>query len=141
LPYSSADAERVSLIITSCAPPSWMLTKPADHELLPLDAALDAARARHGGKPLVALRFRSPMWINGYTAEILATRGAAALSPATEIFEWSVPIHSGQAFGISGRIAFLATGLALAILVASGFLQWNSRPRAQAKRAADVSGR
>ena len=29
LPYSSADAERVSLIITSCAPPSWMLTAEA----------------------------------------------------------------------------------------------------------------
>ena len=137
--------------------------KPADHELLPLDAVLDAARVRHGDKPLVALRFpfadssvvityavpananrpraTDQTWINGYTAGILATHDAAALSPATEIFEWIVPIHSGQAFGISGRIAFLATGLALATLVASGFLQWNSRRRAQAKPTADPPGR
>jgi uncharacterized iron-regulated membrane protein len=137
--------------------------KPADHELLPLDAVLDAARARHGDKPIVALRFpfadssvvisyavpgntnrpraTDQTWINGYTAEILATQDAATLSPATEIFEWIVPIHSGQAFGIIGRIAFLAAGLALATLVASGFLQWNSRRRAQTRRTTAPPGR
>jgi uncharacterized iron-regulated membrane protein len=135
--------------------------KPADQELLPLDTVLEAARARHGDRPVVAARFpfadssvvityavpanasrpraTDQTWLNGYTAEILATHDASALSPATEMFEWIVPIHSGQAFGLTGRIAFLVTGLALATLVASGFLQWNARRRAQAKKAADSS--
>jgi uncharacterized iron-regulated membrane protein len=75
-------------------------------------------------------------WFNGYTAELLATRDAAALSPATTFFEWIVPVHSGQAFGIGGRIAFFLAGIALTVLVASGFLQWNARRRGQKRRPA-----
>jgi uncharacterized iron-regulated membrane protein len=45
-------------------------------------------------------------------------------------------VHSGQAFGIGGRIAFFLAGIALTVLVASGFLQWNARRRGQKRRPA-----
>ena len=148
--------------IAPLSPQPWPGAEPAAGRApLPVDDIVAAARVRYGDAPVYALRFPGPdtslvvaylrppstrrpratdqAWFDGYTARVLASRDAATLTPATNFFEWIVPVHTGQALGQGGRIAILLGGLMLTLLVASGFLQWSSR-RSSAKRPGAAPG-
>ncbi|OAI27027.1 MULTISPECIES: PepSY-associated TM helix domain-containing protein [Methylomonas] len=49
---------------------------------------------------------------------------------AGEIFtHWQWPLHSGQAFGMTGRILVFLTGLACPTLFVTGFIRWRQKRR------------
>ncbi|WP_415879604.1 PepSY-associated TM helix domain-containing protein [Methylomonas sp. TEB] len=50
---------------------------------------------------------------------------------AGEIFtHWQWPLHSGQAFGMTGRILVFITGLACPVLFVTGVIRWRQKRRA-----------
>ncbi|QSA96003.1 PepSY domain-containing protein [Methylococcus sp. EFPC2] len=58
-----------------------------------------------------------------------------SLGTAGEVFtHWQWPLHSGQAFGMSGRILVFVTGLACPLLFVTGLIRWLQKRRARALR-------
>jgi uncharacterized iron-regulated membrane protein len=50
---------------------------------------------------------------------------------AGEIFtHWQWPLHSGQAFGMTGRVLIFITGLICPILFATGIIRWLQKRKA-----------
>lgn len=69
--------------------------------------------------------------IDRYSGKIL-DRDDPSLPTATagEIFtHWQWPLHSGQAFGMAGRIMVCITGLACPVLFATGVIRWLQKRR------------
>jgi uncharacterized iron-regulated membrane protein len=56
---------------------------------------------------------------------------------AGEIFtHWQWPLHSGQAFGWTGRILVFLSGLACPVLFVTGFIRWRQKRRGRQKKRA-----
>jgi uncharacterized iron-regulated membrane protein len=72
-------------------------------------------------------RFWSERWvaIDQYSGSIVGVRAPDTTRTAGETFlAWQWPLHSGQAFGLSGRLAVFVAGLACPVIYATGFLMW-----------------
>lgn len=71
--------------------------------------------------------FWSERWviIDQYSGEILSVRAPDGRLTAGETFlDWQWPLHSGQAFGMTGRVLVLASGLASLVIYVTGVLMW-----------------
>ncbi len=76
--------------------------------------------------------------VDPYSGAILDVRAPDTRRSAGETFiDWQWPLHSGQAFGMSGRLLVCASGLACPVIYATGFLMW-WRKRTSARRRAVV---
>ncbi len=54
---------------------------------------------------------------------------------AAEVFtHWQWPLHSGQAFGMTGRILVFITGLACPVLFVTGVIRWRQKAATRHKR-------
>jgi uncharacterized iron-regulated membrane protein len=54
------------------------------------------------------------------------------IGTAGEVFtHWQWPLHSGQAFGMTGRILVFITGLACPVLFVTGLIRWRQKKRAK----------
>lgn len=63
--------------------------------------------------------------IDQYSGEILEARGPDTRRSAGETFaDWQWPLHSGQAFGWTGRLMVFASGLACPVIYVTGFRIW-----------------
>jgi len=69
--------------------------------------------------------------IDRYTGKILDKDDPSLeTSTAGEVFtHWQWPLHSGQAFGMSGRILVFITGLACPVLFVTGVIRWLQKRR------------
>lgn len=68
--------------------------------------------------------------IDQYSGKILDLDDPS-MGSAGEIFtHWQWPLHSGQAFGMSGRILVFLTGLACPVLFITGLIRWLQKKRA-----------
>ncbi|CAI8770450.1 putative iron-regulated membrane protein [Methylocaldum szegediense] len=75
-----------------------------------------------------------------YTGAILDVDDPAT-GTAGEVFtHWQWPLHSGQAFGMTGRILVFLTGLACPVLYVTGVIRWLQKRKA-ARRTTDVANR
>jgi vanillate O-demethylase ferredoxin subunit len=126
----------------------------ADVSLLPLDEIIAAGRKRYGEAAIknvrfpgghgrvVAIFFETPstsrprasdqIWLDGYTAATLGVYEAGSLPAGNVILDLMLPIHSGEVFGIVGRVVFLLGALCLSGLAATGVWQWIERRRMRA---------
>ncbi len=71
--------------------------------------------------------------IDQYSGAILDVRDPTTRRSAGETFlDWQWPLHSGQAFGMTGRLLVFLSGLACPVIYATGFLMWwrKRKPRA-----------
>jgi uncharacterized iron-regulated membrane protein len=69
--------------------------------------------------------------IDPYTGAILEVRSPDTRRTAGETFlDWQWPLHSGQAFGWTGRLLVFLTGLACPVLYVTGVLRWLHKRRA-----------
>jgi len=72
--------------------------------------------------------------IDRYSGRILDIDDPADAS-AGEIFtHWQWPLHSGQAFGMTGRIAVFLTGLACPMLFVTSLIRWLQKKNAKTSR-------
>jgi uncharacterized iron-regulated membrane protein len=74
--------------------------------------------------------------VDQYSGAILDVRAPDTRRSAGETFlDWQWPLHSGQAFGMPGRLLVCASGLACPVIYATGFLMWWRRRRRRERRA------
>lgn len=82
--------------------------------------------------------FWSERWIaiDQYSGAILDVRAPDTRRTAGETFlAWQWPLHSGQAFGLPGRLAVFISGLACPVIYATGVLMWwRKRPKSPTRR-------
>lgn len=89
-------------------------------------------RLRQPGEP--GNRFpKTTVWIEQYTGEVLAVRNPQANSAGDVFLDWQHPLHSGEAFGLAGRILVLLSGLVLPMLLVTGLVRWAQKKRAVRK--------
>lgn len=89
----------------------------------------DEVRRPRGGK--------SKVWIDQYSGRVLAERDARKMSGGDTFLNWQMPLHSGSAFGLAGRIIICLSGLICTLLVATGTLIWLRKRRNRAARVSD----
>lgn len=68
-----------------------------------------------------------------YTSgKVLADRHQTEGTSGDAFTAWMFPLHSGEAFGLAGRIIVSLSGLALAVIIVTGLLIWNRKRQARA---------
>tara|TARA_R110001583_G_scaffold41891_1_gene133122 strand:- start:15844 stop:16980 length:1137 start_codon:yes stop_codon:yes gene_type:complete len=83
---------------------------------------------RQHGEP--SERFpKTNVWLDQYTGEILAIRDVYKDSVGDTFLRWLHPLHSGQAFGLTGRIIVCISGLLPIILFVTGIIRWRQKQR------------
>jgi len=71
-------------------------------------------------------------WVHPGSGEILLERGRETRSRGETFMHWLYPLHSGAAFGDTGKIIMCFAGIAPLFLVLSGLWVWTRKRRAQA---------
>ncbi|WP_157269701.1 PepSY-associated TM helix domain-containing protein [Azohydromonas aeria] len=96
-------------------------------------AAAYRLRVRWPGEP--GDRFPAGVvWADARSGAVLAARVPAALRGADKFNQWLHPLHSGEAFGLAGRIVVFASGLLPLALAVTGLLRWGHKRRAAARQ-------
>lgn len=87
----------------------------------------DEVKRPHGGK--------STVWIDQYSGEMIDVRDAQRMSGGDTFFNWQMPLHSGSAFGLAGRIIICLSGLICILLAVTGTLVWLRKRKSKAVKA------
>lgn len=64
------------------------------------------------------------VWVDRYSGHIRAVRNPARFSDGEKLLEGLWPMHTGEALGTWGRLAWFAAGLMPALLYVTGLLRW-----------------
>jgi uncharacterized iron-regulated membrane protein len=85
----------------------------------------------------------SVVWIDQYTAEVLAVRDTRQGTAGDAFLAWQFPLHNGEAFGLVGRWIVFFTGLAPAVLYLTGCILWWRKHRSKRRqgRRQEAGGR
>jgi len=70
---------------------------------------------------------KSYVWIDQYDGRVLGIHNGPQESASSRILTWLYPLHSGEAFGLFGRIVVALLGLAPAALFVTGLLRWRDK--------------
>lgn len=79
------------------------------------------------------------VWIDQYSGEALAVNDPHTYSAGQKFVEWQYPLHSGEAFGLTGRLIVLASGLVPSVLYVTGFIRWLQKRRAASSKRGRVT--
>jgi uncharacterized iron-regulated membrane protein len=80
--------------------------------------------------------------VDQYSGEILQFSASDSHTGGDTFARWQLPLHSGKAFGLPGRILVFLSGLALPVLFVTGVIRWQHKVRAEkVTRARRQSGR
>lgn len=74
------------------------------------------------------------LWLNPQTSQILAEQNYNTFTFRQKIAFWLFPLHSGEAFGLPGRLLVFISGLLTAILALAGGALWIKRKFRSQKR-------
>lgn len=75
--------------------------------------------------------------VDQYSGEIIGVFDRSQGSGSDIFTDWQWPLHSGHAFGWTGRILVLLSGLACPVLYVTGAIRWLQKRRAKAYRSQD----
>ncbi len=133
-------------VLTS-QPTTASFTIDADAALARARAAVPNAQARwletpDGPSGVYRVRFYSPgepgwrfpktfVWIDPWSGGVIVTRLPSQQSMSDLFLGWLHPLHNGEAFGLTGRIIVLLSGLLPLAMVASGLLRWQDKRSAR----------
>lgn len=121
---------------------------------IPIDAAVRIARARFpaaeprwietpdGPEGVYRVQLRQPgepgrrfpktnVWIDPGTGAVLAVRDPKTEGGGDTVLAWLHPLHSGEAFGLAGRLIVLLSGVAPPLLFVTGVMRWRQKGRAR----------
>lgn len=117
---ASIGAER-AVVIASAAYPEGLLSSVA----MPDSETGVYLVGRRDVPGLSAFWSERTVAVDQYSGAILEVRDPTNRRSAGETFlDWQWPLHSGQAFGMTGRLLVFLSGLACPIIYATGFLMW-----------------
>lgn len=71
------------------------------------------------------------LWIDQYSGNILHTQDASTRTAGDVIDEWIRPLHTGEAFGLTGQLIILVLGLIPSALYVTGFIRWLQKRNAK----------
>ncbi|MFA6162051.1 MAG: PepSY-associated TM helix domain-containing protein [Methylobacter sp.] len=74
---------------------------------------------------------RSKVWIDQYSGNVLAVQDPKQFTAGETFLNLMWPLHSGEAFGLAGRLLWCVTGFAPLILYVSGIIRWLQKRRAK----------
>ncbi len=77
--------------------------------------------------------------LDRYTGEFLDVDDPSISSTGEVFMQWQWPLHSGFAFGWTGRILVFFTGLACPVLFVTGLIRWLQKRRARQRKESLVS--
>ncbi|ATG91850.1 PepSY-associated TM helix domain-containing protein [Methylomonas koyamae] len=87
---------------------------------------------RQDGEP--SQRFpKTNVWVDQYSGRILAVSDPADLGGSDTLINWLHPLHTGEAFGLTGQWLVLISGLACPLLFVTGAIRWQQKRRARHK--------
>lgn len=132
-------------------------TEGGDAFAASLDAAVRDARRRFPGADVrwiettgdafdpIVLRVRQPgepgrrfpqtrLWFDSRDGRLTAVQDPFVASRGDRFLHWMHPLHSGEAFGLPGRLLVCAGGLLPALLLVTGWLRWRHKRRGRASR-------
>jgi uncharacterized iron-regulated membrane protein len=78
--------------------------------------------------------------VDQYSGDILKVYDRGTGSVGDAFLDWQWPLHSGHAFGWTGRILVLIAGLACPVLYMTGVIRWLQKRNARKKAAALAGG-
>jgi uncharacterized iron-regulated membrane protein len=67
------------------------------------------------------------VWIDRWSGQIRSVNNPSRFSPGQTFTTWQWPLHTGEAFGESGRFLYFLTGLMPLVLWTSGLVHWLHR--------------
>ncbi|MCC5644532.1 PepSY domain-containing protein [Nostoc sp. CHAB 5824] len=73
--------------------------------------------------------WRSRVYLDQYTGEVLRVRNSRSLSVGDEVMDVFTPLHYGTFGGLPTRILYIFVGLAPTILFVTSFIMWRYRYR------------
>ncbi|MGZ8171634.1 MULTISPECIES: PepSY-associated TM helix domain-containing protein [Methylobacter] len=81
-------------------------------------------------------RPRRTLWLDQYSGKIVQERDPVDDSIGDIFLQWFYPLHSGEAFGLTGRIIIAIIGLVPLLLYATGVIRWLQKRKAKMKHSA-----
>lgn len=145
-PEDSRNLVRIASPVSERLHEEWPDTAPPA-DPIPIDQAMRIVAPRanidslrllpdHGAYVVRTFDHRDPdsqgrLWtyVSMTDGRILGVRHDNGSSAGDQFFAWQYPLHSGQAFGLAGRIAVFAGGLATVVLTLTGLWLWARRRR------------
>ncbi|MBU3736580.1 MAG: PepSY domain-containing protein, partial [Methylobacterium sp.] len=127
---------------------------PAGQARITVDRALEIASGTYpeaqprwietpdGDDGVFLIRLRSPaepgnrfpktqVWVDPYSGRVLHHWSGLERSGGQAFLDWMHPIHSGEAFGLTGRLIIFASGLVPMLLWITGWMRWRHKTRPQ----------
>ncbi len=79
------------------------------------------------------------LWIDQFSGKILNVRENRTATAGDTFEQWLYPLHSGEAFGVTGQSIVLVTGLVPLILYVTGVIRWSQKRRV--RKAWQIQGK
>jgi len=79
---------------------------------------------------------KTNVWVDQFSGSVVASRDALQDAAGDTVLAWLHPLHSGEAFGMTGRIIVLVSGLLPPVLLVTGFLRWRQKRRVRMQKSA-----
>jgi len=76
------------------------------------------------------------LWIDQYSGKVLHAQEARTRSAGDIFIQWLYPLHTGEAFGLTGQIIILIAGLLPLLLYVTGVIRWLQKHNAHKLKAA-----
>ncbi len=71
------------------------------------------------------------LWLDQYSGKVLHAQDASSRTAGDVFDEWLYPLHTGEAFGLTGQLIILTLGLIPLVLYATGVIRWLQKRKAQ----------
>jgi uncharacterized iron-regulated membrane protein len=67
------------------------------------------------------------VWVDRWSGQVKEVRDPSGFAPGETFTTWIWPMHTGEAFGATGRLLWFLAGIGLFVLYVSGLLRWLHR--------------
>lgn len=74
---------------------------------------------------------KTNVWVDQYSGAVLHVHDPRIEPVNDAIIHWLHPLHSGEAFGLTGRLLVFSTGISCPILFFTGIIRWRQKRKAK----------
>lgn len=72
---------------------------------------------------------KSVVWVDQYSADIIKVKDPNSATAGETFINWQFPLHTGEAFGMIGRLLVFFSGITTLLLVITGTIIWYRKKR------------